>query len=54
MKDFAAMNEVWCKWVDPNNKPARACVEAPMAAPNILFEVRILFNLQSSPCSAPS
>ena len=30
MDDFAAMNEVWGAWVDPNNKPARATVEANM------------------------
>ena len=27
--DFAAMNEVWCEWVDPDNKPARATVQRP-------------------------
>jgi enamine deaminase RidA (YjgF/YER057c/UK114 family) len=33
---------VWCDWVDPDNKPARACVEALMANPVILFEVMVI------------
>jgi len=37
--DFDAMNEVWEDWVDASHKPARVCVEANMAKPNILFEV---------------
>jgi enamine deaminase RidA (YjgF/YER057c/UK114 family) len=41
MSDFGAMNEVWSAWVDPENKPARACIEAPMAHPGILFEVMV-------------
>ena len=42
MKDFAAMNERWNGWIDPDNKPARACVEAEMANPGILFEVMVV------------
>ena len=42
MDDFGAMNTVWSEWLDPNNKPVRACVEAPMAAPGILFEVMVV------------
>ena len=42
MDDFAAMNEVWTRWIEPDNKPARACVEANMAHPNILFEVMVI------------
>ena len=41
MSDFGAMNEVWSAWVDPENKPARACVEATMVDPGILFEVMV-------------
>ena len=37
-----AMNEIWVSWIDPENKPVRACVEAPMASPDILFEVMVI------------
>jgi enamine deaminase RidA (YjgF/YER057c/UK114 family) len=33
------MNEVWTRWVDPHNLPARACVEARMASPGCLVEL---------------
>jgi len=33
MKDFAAMNSVWDAWVSPGNTPARATVQASLAAP---------------------
>ena len=39
---FALMNEVWNAWVDPENKPARYCVESPMARPNILVEIQVV------------
>lgn len=42
MDDFAEMNAVWSAWLDPDNKPVRACVEAPMAHPGILFEVMVV------------
>ena len=35
MKDFAEMNSVWDKWVDPQNTPARATGEAKLAAPRV-------------------
>ena len=41
VQDFGDMNEEWIKWIDPENKPVRACVEAPMAHPDILFEVMV-------------
>lgn len=41
MEDFGEMNEIWNDWIDPQNKPVRACVEAPMAHPNIRFEAMI-------------
>ena len=40
-KDFQAMNGVWTDWLDPNNKPVRATVEAPMATPQILVEIQV-------------
>jgi len=42
MKDFAAMNEVWDDWVSDGNAPARACVEARMARPELLVEVSVI------------
>ncbi len=41
MKDFAAMNAVWDAWVANCEKPARACVEARMARPEILVELTV-------------
>ena len=33
MAEFAAMNAAWDAWVSPGNTPARATVEANLAAP---------------------
>lgn len=41
MDDFAPMNEIWADWIDSDNKPVRACVEANMASPDILVEVMV-------------
>jgi enamine deaminase RidA (YjgF/YER057c/UK114 family) len=38
---FSQMNEVWNAWVDPANPPARACVRADMARPEILVEIMV-------------
>lgn len=40
-RDYSAMNEVWNSWIDPNNKPVRATVEAAMASPKLLIEIQI-------------
>jgi len=40
MKDFAAMNGVWEKWVAPGQPPARATVEAKLA--NATYKVEIM------------
>ena len=40
-RDFKAFNEVWNGWIDPENKPVRATVEAPMARESILVEVQV-------------
>ena len=42
MKDFAAMNAVWEKWVAPGQTPARATVEAKLA--NAAYKVEIMAN----------
>ena len=39
MKDFAAMNAVWEKWVVPGQTPARATVEARLANPAFKVEI---------------
>jgi enamine deaminase RidA (YjgF/YER057c/UK114 family) len=38
---FAEMNSVWNAWVDPLNPPARACVQADMARPEVLIEIMV-------------
>lgn len=42
MKDFSAMNEVWDDWVEEGHQPARACVEARMARPELLVEISVI------------
>lgn len=42
MKDFAAMNEVWDNWVEDGHQPARACVEARIARPELLVEMSVI------------
>ena len=37
--DFAAMNTVYDAWIDPANPPARACVEARLADPDLRVEM---------------
>ena len=41
MSEFAAMNAVWDAWVSPGNTPARACVEARLAAPEYTVEIQV-------------
>lgn len=41
MAGFGAMNKAWEAWVDPANTPARATVEAKLAAPQYLVEIQI-------------
>jgi enamine deaminase RidA (YjgF/YER057c/UK114 family) len=35
------MNEVWDAWVAPGNAPARATVEAKLAAPGLKVEIMV-------------
>ncbi|MBJ7554667.1 RidA family protein [Marinomonas spartinae] len=42
MKDFAAMNDVWDAWVVQGHTPARACVEARLARPELLVEISVI------------
>jgi enamine deaminase RidA (YjgF/YER057c/UK114 family) len=42
MQDFAAMNTVWDNWVPEGHAPARACIQASMARPELLVEISIV------------
>ena len=42
MQYFAEMNEVWDAWVPEGHAPARACVEARMARPELLVEISVV------------
>ena len=42
MKYFKEMNEIWDDWVVEGHSPARACVEASLARPELLVEVSIV------------
>lgn len=39
---FAEMNAVWDSWVAPGNTPARATVEAKLAAPQYTVEIMVV------------
>ncbi len=39
---FAEMNAVWDAWVAPGNTPARATVEAKLAAPHYKVEIMVV------------
>ena len=39
--DFQAMNGVWTEWLDQENKPVRATVEASLAREVLLVEVQV-------------
>jgi len=39
---YAAMNEVWDEWMPAGNAPARACIEARLASPDLLVEIGII------------
>jgi enamine deaminase RidA (YjgF/YER057c/UK114 family) len=39
---FSQMNEVWDAWIPEGNAPARACIEARLASPDLLVEVGIV------------
>ena len=41
MSTFAEMNAVWDAWVSPGNTPARATVQARLAAPQFTVEIMV-------------
>lgn len=40
--DFAAMNRAWDRWVAADAKPARATIEAALAAPEYRVEIQVV------------
>jgi enamine deaminase RidA (YjgF/YER057c/UK114 family) len=42
IKTFAEMNAVWDAWVSPGHTPARATVEAKLAAPQFHIEIAVI------------
>lgn len=42
MADFAAMNTVWEAWVEPGQPPARATVQARLAAAGYKIEIQVV------------
>jgi len=42
MGHFAQMNAVWDAWVAEGHAPARACIEARLATPDLLVEIGIV------------
>jgi enamine deaminase RidA (YjgF/YER057c/UK114 family) len=42
MANFAEMNAVWDGWVSPGHTPARATVEAKLAAPDYKVEIMVV------------
>ncbi|WP_445502621.1 RidA family protein [Microvirga sp. G4-2] len=42
MSTFQEMNAVWDAWVSPGNTPARATVEAKLAAPQFKVEIAVI------------
>ena len=45
MRYFNEMNAVWDAWVAPGDPPARACVEARLAAPQYQVEIMVVAAL---------
>ncbi len=41
MRNFAAMNEVWDAWIDPENPPVRAGLCSALAAPDYKVEIMV-------------
>jgi enamine deaminase RidA (YjgF/YER057c/UK114 family) len=39
MSDYDGMNEIWDRWIDPANPPARACGEVRLADDRYLVEI---------------
>ena len=42
IKEKEQMDAAWKAWVDPDNKPARACVEARLGTPDTRVEIMVV------------
>ena len=42
ISDFPQMNSVWDAWVSPGHTPPRATVEARLAKPDYLVEIKVI------------
>lgn len=42
INDYDSVNRAWDSWLDKDNPPARACVEAGLAAPEYLVEIQVI------------
>ena len=42
MSHFGAMNAVWDAWIGGDSPPARACVQAQLARPELLVEIQVM------------
>ena len=42
LRNYDQMDESWLAWVDRNNLPARATVEAKLARPSMLVEIAVI------------
>jgi enamine deaminase RidA (YjgF/YER057c/UK114 family) len=45
MRTYDEMNQAWDAWIDPDNKPARATVEARLAATRYAVEISLVAAL---------
>jgi enamine deaminase RidA (YjgF/YER057c/UK114 family) len=41
MATFTEHNKVWNQWVDPDNPPVRACIQAQLNHPGLLVEIMV-------------
>ncbi len=41
MRQKEQLDAAWKAWVDPENKPARACVESRLGTPDTLVEIMV-------------
>ena len=42
IREKEQMDAAWKAWVDPDNKPVRACVEAALATPDTRVEIMVV------------
>jgi enamine deaminase RidA (YjgF/YER057c/UK114 family) len=42
IREKEQMDESWKAWVDPNAKPARACVESALGTPDTRVEIMVI------------